>query len=121
MQGVQNTCGYLACTIMPTTLQTSALSIMICTQESTPTSSITLMNNSPIYCASLYCPSASTDFKKTGPFKEDTMKLMSGWRVGSIHPSETILTPDVGHAKLIGSIIVEIIYKMHVYVQILLI
>ena len=35
MKGVQNenTCGYLVSTIMPTTLQTGALSMIICTQR----------------------------------------------------------------------------------------
>ena len=47
MQCVQNVCGYLASMIMLVALQTSALSVMICTQESKPTSSITLMKNSP--------------------------------------------------------------------------
>src|SRR5271168_4759157 len=88
MQGVQNSCGYLASTIMPAALQTGALSVMICTQDSTPTSSTTLINNSPINCASLYSPSVSTAFMKTGPFKEDTMKLMIGCRAGSVHPLE---------------------------------
>ena len=105
MKGVQNenTCGYLVSTIMLAALQTGALSVMICTQESTPTASMILMNNLPIKCASLYLPRASTAFKNTGPFWEDTMKLMSGWRAGSIYPSETILTPDEGHVALIGS------------------
>ena len=44
MQGVQNTCGYLASTIMPAALQTGALFVMIRTHESTPTSSMVLMN-----------------------------------------------------------------------------
>ena len=53
MKGVQNenTYRYLVSTIMPVSLQTGALSVMICTQESTPTSSMVLMNNSPIKCA----------------------------------------------------------------------
>jgi len=66
-----------------------------------------LKNNSPIYCESLYCPSASTDFKKTGPFKEDNVKLMSECCARSVHPSETMLTPDVGHVDLIGSSILS--------------
>ena len=81
-----NTCGYLSSTSMPTDLQTSGLFMMICTQGSKPTSSMTLMNNPPIYYASLYFPRASTAFKNTDPFGEDTMKLMSGWCVVSIHP-----------------------------------
>ena len=89
-------------TIMPVGLQIGALSVMICTQESTPTSSMTLMNNLPIYCASLYFPRASNAFKNTGQFWEDTMKLMSGWRAGYVHPSETILTLDEDHVDLIG-------------------
>ena len=42
MKGVQNenTCGHLVSTIMPAALQTCALFMMICTQESTPTSSM---------------------------------------------------------------------------------
>jgi hypothetical protein len=56
-----------------------------------------------MYCASLYFPRASTTFKKTGPFKEDTLKLMSGWHVASVYPSETIITPNEGHDDLIGS------------------
>ena len=101
MKGVpnENTCGYLVSTIMPTTLQTGAL---ICTQESTPTSTV-LMNNPPIKCESLYFAKASTAFKNTDPFWEDTMKLMSGWCAGSVYPSETILTPHEGHVVLIGS------------------
>ena len=108
-KGVQNENirGYLVSTIIPAALQTGALSVMICTQESTPTSSMILMNNSPIKCASLYFPTASTAFKNTGPFWEDTMKLMSGWRFGSVHPLETILTLDEGHVDLIGSIILS--------------
>ena len=98
-----NTYGYLASISMSSTLQTGALSILICTQDSTPTSLMTLMKNSPIYCASLYFPRASTAFKNANPFGEDTMKLMSGWRVISIHPSETLLTPTEGHYDLIGS------------------
>lgn len=105
MQGVQNTCGYLASKIMPVALQTGALFVMICIQELTPTSSITLINNSLINCAFLYFPSVSTAFRKTEPFKEDTMKLMSGCHAGSVHPSETMLTLDVVHDALIGSII----------------
>ena len=81
---------------MPAALQTGALSVMICTQESTPTCSMVLMNNSPIKFASLYFLRASTAFKNTGPFWEDTMKLISGWRAGSVYPSETILTLDEG-------------------------
>jgi len=30
------------------------------------------------------------------------MKLMRGWRAVSVHPSETILTPDEIHDDLIG-------------------
>jgi hypothetical protein len=60
------------------------------------------MNNSPIYCASFYFPRASTTFKKTAPFREDTMKLMSRWCPASVQPSETILTHVEGHADLIG-------------------
>jgi hypothetical protein len=56
----------------------------------------------PMYCASLYFLRASIAFKKTSPFWEDTMKLMSGWHVAPIHPSKTILTPDEGHDDLIG-------------------
>src|SRR5713226_6500546 len=105
MKGLQNkhTRRYLASTIIPAALQTGALSMMICTHESTSTSSMVLMNKSPINCASLYFPRASTAFKNNGPFWEDTMKLMSGWCAGSVHPSETILTPDEGHVALIGS------------------
>jgi hypothetical protein len=44
----------------------------------------------------------STTFKKTTPFKEYTMKLMSGWRVAYVQPSKTILTLVEGHADLIG-------------------
>ena len=44
MKGVinENTCGYLVSAIMPAALQIGALSVMICTQESTPTSSMVL-------------------------------------------------------------------------------
>jgi hypothetical protein len=42
----------------------------------------------------LYFAKASTAFKETGPFYDDTMKLISGWRAASFHPSATILTPD---------------------------
>ena len=99
MQGVQNenTCGYLASTIMPATLQTSVISVMIFTHESKLTSSTTLMNNSPIHYASLYFSRVSIAFKNIGAFWEDTMKLMSGWHVASIRPLETILTPDEGY------------------------
>ena len=105
MKGVQNehTCGYLASTIMLASLQIGALFVMICTQKSTTTSLITLMNKSPIYCASLYFPRQSTAFKNTCPFEEDTMKLMSGWHALSVHPSEKILTLTEGHYDLIAS------------------
>ena len=97
MKGVinENTYGYLVSTIMPVALQTGALCMMICTQEPTPTTMI-LMNNSAIKCASLYFPRASTAFKNTGPFWDDTMKLMNGWHAGFVHPLETILTLDEG-------------------------
>lgn len=33
------------------------------------------------------------------------MNLMSGWHAASVHPSETIVIPEVGHDDLIGFMI----------------
>ena len=51
----------------------------------------------------LVFPKTIHRFQEHGSILEDTMKLMSGWRAGFIHPSETILTLDEGHVALIGS------------------